>query len=404
MSPGSFSGDACQGASNVMIRTEAWVLEEGSRHDSAPGTLRREEITFPDINDEEVLVEPIYGCWEANMSHALRRQPVDICRLRREKRVVLGNAGVMRVIRRGRSVATIREGELCVVVPVGQLDPHGYLLRVFAYDAPNTIGLLARQTKLHETQVLRLPDDTKHSLAQWAAFSVRYATAWDNWKVAYACFRTQISQKECPAPFIWGWGGGVAFAELCLARFFGCQVAMIASTDERLALIRSFGITPIDRRRFIGLHFDAARYVNDRDYKAGYLSAERLLLATVQEVTKGQGVSIFIDNIGTPVLRATLKALAREGVVTAAGWDQGDTMTYSRTAECINRHLHVHTHGCRFSERDLATRFGEANGWMPPDQKTFYSWDRIPELSSDFAEGKTSSYFPLYSVNSTPNT
>src|SRR5687768_1872329 len=152
-----------------MITTEAWVLREGSLRDPVPGTLQREEITFPDISDQEVLVEPVYGCWEANMSHALRRHPVDVCRLRREKRVVLGTAGVLRVLRTGRSVATVREGDFCAIVPVGPLDPYGYVIRAFAYDAPNTIGLLARQTKVHQTQLWRLPDDTKHSLAQWAA-------------------------------------------------------------------------------------------------------------------------------------------------------------------------------------------------------------------------------------------
>jgi len=289
-----------------------------------------------------------------------------------------------------------------VLVPLGQLDAYDYPLRIFAYDAPNTIGLLARQTKVHETQLLPLPDKSRHSLGQWAAFSVRYATAWDNWRVAHGCFRVQISEQEYPSPFVWGWGGGVALAELCLARLFGCQVAMTASSDERLAFIRDLGITPVDRRPFLDLHYDAQRYENDREYKSRYLRAERTFLAVVEELTQGQGVSVYIDNIGTPVLRATLKALARQGVVTTAGWDQGDTIIYSRIAECINRHLHVHTHGCRASEKESAMRFAESKGWMPPVQDVAYSWERVPELASDFAERKTNSYFPLYAVNPPP--
>ncbi|MEJ1962672.1 MAG: zinc-binding alcohol dehydrogenase family protein [Gammaproteobacteria bacterium] len=382
-----------------MITTEAWVLAEGPLRDPSPGTLRLEEVSFPDPSDEEVLVEPIYGCWETNMSHAMRRKPVDICRLRREKKIVLGNSGAFRVTRVGRAVTAVKEGDRACVVPVGQLDSYGYIERVFAYDAPHTIGMLARQTKLHQTQIWRIPDDTKYTLAQWAAFSVRYATAWDNWKVAYGCFRTQLSEQECPAPFVCGWGGGVSLAELSLALRFGCRAAMIASTDERLALIRSLGITPIDRRPFMDLDFNAARYASDHEYKVRYLNAERKLLAAIKDLTQGQGVNIFIDNIGTPVLRATLSALSRQGVITTTGWDQGDTIGFSRISECINRHVHVNTHGCRFSEGKVAPSFGEAEGWMPPDQTAFYSWAQVPDLASDFVDGKISSYFPVYEVN-----
>lgn len=55
----------------------------------------REMFEFADIAENEVLVETICGCWEANMTHALQRKPVDICRQRHEARVVLGNAGVV---------------------------------------------------------------------------------------------------------------------------------------------------------------------------------------------------------------------------------------------------------------------------------------------------------------------
>src|SRR5829696_7005661 len=134
-----------------MIRTEAWVLYEGSPaqnvDSSPPAELKKEIYSFPDITDHEVLVEPIYGSWEANMSHAIERQPVDICRQRGEEKIVLGNAGVVRVLKPGRRVTDFREGDLCLVFCNGVWDELGYPVKILAYDAPDTMGLLAKQMK-----------------------------------------------------------------------------------------------------------------------------------------------------------------------------------------------------------------------------------------------------------------
>ncbi len=59
----------------------------------------------------------------------------------------------------------------------------------------------------------------------------------------------------------------------------------------------------------------------------------------------------------------------------------------------------MNTHGCRLSEGKVAPIFAEAEGWMPPDQTAFYSWAQVPDLASDFVDGKISSYFPVYEVN-----
>jgi NADPH:quinone reductase-like Zn-dependent oxidoreductase len=385
-----------------VISAEAWVLRQGEFGSHAEGRLERETIAFDDLRDDEALAEPIYGCWEANMTHALRRKPADVCRLRCEKKVVLGNAGVVRVTATGKCVRKVKEGDLCTLVPVAQLDPHGYMLKVFGYDAPGTIGMLAKRTKLREEQLSTIPYRTRFALSQWAASSVRFATAWDNWKVAYACWRVQMPEAECPPPVVWGWGGGVALAELLLAKRLGCRVAMTASCDKRLALLDGLGIDAIDRRQFPALSFDEARFGSDGEYRLAYIDSERRFLAEVRRRTDGERVSIFIDNIGTPVFRATLKALARQGVITTAGWDQGWHTGFSRIEECIQRHIHVHTHGARASEACEAAAFAERTGWMPPLPDRIYGWEEIPILAEQFGAGAVDSYFPVFEVNAPP--
>lgn len=384
-----------------MITTEAWVIYQAPEGSDGlePAELRREPYSFPDLTETEVLAEPIYGCWEGNMTHAITRSPVDVCRQRGEEKVVIGNAGVVRILQTGSAVTNVREGDLCLFAAVGTTDQFGYLIKVIGYDARNTIGVLAKRIKLHEKQVIPLPKESKHSPQQWAAFSLRYTTAWANWKLAYGCWRLQMPEDLFPAPFVWGWGGGVALAELTLAKHFGCPVAMIASTDKRLELIAQMGIKPIDRREFNDLNFEEQRYQSDSAYKRRYRESERNFLHRVKRETDGFGVSIFIDNIGAPVFRATMKALARQGVIATVGWKKGMDLTINRAVECITHHIHVFSHGARYPEGVASIKFAEETGWIPPVNGHAYGWDEIPQLAQDFAEDRISDYFPIYQVN-----
>lgn len=380
-------------------QTEAWVLRRGARGESERGKLELATIELPPLEDEELLVEPLYGCWEANMMHALQRDPVDVCRLRREQEVVLGNAGVVRVVEKGAKATVCDIGDVCVLVPIGTSDQIGHTVRVFGYDAPHTIGMLAKRTILNQNQVTPLPKPTRHKYQQWAGFPIRYATAWENWILSYGIWKLQFAGEELPPTHIWGWGGGVSLAQLELAQHFDCQTAMIASTDKRLAQIAERGITPIDRREFADLEYDEEKFNTDRRWRANYLKAEGVFLDLVEQHTGGDGVSIFVENIGLPVFRATLRALGRMGIVTTAGWREGKELTFDRATQCITRHVFVHTHGCRRETGVDAVAFGEEHGWLPPPGAEQYAWEDVPQLAADYEAGKIESYFPVFEVN-----
>jgi NADPH:quinone reductase-like Zn-dependent oxidoreductase len=376
---------------------ECWVIRAATPGEIGPAQLLKQSINLTGIEPDEVLAEPLYGSWEANMTHAIERKPIDICRRRSEPFVVLGNSGVVRVLQAGSAIRHVKEGDVCLLVAIGSTDAAGYVVTVLGYDAPGMSGLLAKQVKLKAHQVVPLPNPTRHPIARWAAFSVRYATAWDNWRIAHGCWRLQMTDDQMPRPYVWSWGGGVGFAELTLAKYFGSQTAMIASSDERLGMLAAHGIEPIDRRQFAALSLDADKYESDRAYRRKYLSAERNFLNLVARHTCNEGVSIFIDNIGMPVIRATLRALGRQGVLSTAGWKQGMESKFNRAVECIDRHILVHTHASRNSP--AALYFAEEAGWLPPLPEKIYSWDEIPDLARDYAESRIVSYFPLFQVN-----
>jgi NADPH:quinone reductase-like Zn-dependent oxidoreductase len=384
-----------------MYTTKAWILKMGAEHDPGPGQLELGTVSFGALADDEVLVEPLYASWEGNSYHALTRQPIDVCRVRGEAEVVLGNAGVVRVLRPGPGVTDLREGDVCLLQGNYKPDRFGYLENggAFGYDAKGTVGLLAQKTKIRAHCLVPLPRATRHSWAQWAAFSIRYVTAWANWRVAYGTWRLQVTEDDQRWPYVWGWGGGTSFAELTLARRFGAQAAMIASQPGRLALAETHGLRPVDRRRFPDLSLDERR-LGEPGYEDRYRASEKAFLQLVKQSTDGLGASIFVDYVGAPVLRATLRALAREGVLTTAGWREGMRLSLIRSLECIQRHQHVHTHYARRTEVVEAMAYGERTGWMPPlDEERPWAFDAVPALVDDYAAGHIESYFPLVKVN-----
>jgi NADPH:quinone reductase-like Zn-dependent oxidoreductase len=365
-------------------------------HDGGPGgALRRDQFPFGPLDEGEALVEPILGSWEANVDHALARSPIDVCSSRGEDAVVLGNLGVVRVLEvnaRSRDFQ-VREGDLCLLLPFGKLDRFGYAELAYAYDAPGTIGLLAKRSKMDVRLLLPIPDGTAYTLPQWATYG-QYFTAWDNWRKAYGCWRTQVADDDPANHLVFGWGGGVAFAELMLAKRAGFRVAMTAGSDERVAFLRENGITAVDRRRFPGLSRPTWQERTDRDRHQRRRASVKDLLDVVKDLSDGHGVAIFVDNIGESLYDITLSALAREGIVTTCGWKAGMRLSHLRGAECISRHIHVNTHVWRLPDSPSIRDFQEAKGWMAPEgSDVIYDFDRVPELANDYANSRIGSYF-----------
>jgi NADPH:quinone reductase-like Zn-dependent oxidoreductase len=381
------------------ISSTGWFLHRATPDQNGkPATLIQEDFQFADIAADEVLAEPLYGCWEGNMEHSLSRRPIDICHMRNEERVIIGNAGIVRVLSAGSDVRGLKPGQAAIVFSSSMVDRFGYPERMLAYDAAGTMGCMATRIKLKERELIPVPSSTRHSLARWAAFSVRHITAWSNWELAFGTFRLLIGAEELAHPHVWGWGGGTTLAQLQLAQRQGGRVMMISGNDAHLAEIRQAGVPVIDWRSFGQLFFDDKRYAEDREFRRAYMQAEQRFLREVEEKTGGEKVQIFVDYLGGPVFRATCKALSREGIITTAGWKEGMNINYLRSLECIERHQFIHTHYARYSQAAAAVAYGEEHDWMPMIDERIYRFDEIPQLAESFRRGETG-YFPVYSIN-----
>jgi len=382
----------------MKYESEAWVIYPGEGKNPGPAKLTKSTIAFDALGKEEVYVKPLYGCWEGNMGHALERKPVDICKQRGDDQVVIGNAGVVEILEIGEDVRTVQVGDKAILFCNGIWDEYGYPKKIFGFDTPGSIGLLSKYTKLHQYQVIPIPENNTYDLTRWAAFSLRYVTAWSNFRLAHGVLRLQMSVKELPVPVVWGWGGGVSLAELHLAHLQGCRTYQVSSRENRREAARNLGITPVDRNEFPDLNFDEKRYKTDPEYKARYRKSEERFLEIANDLTKGRGVNIFLDYVGSPVLRATMKAMARQGILATAGWKEGMATWFIRAIECIDRHQHIHTHYARYSEGVQAVQFAIANGWLPEVDPHVYEYDDMEQLAIDYGNGNFT-YFPVYKVH-----
>lgn len=384
-----------------METVQAWVLPAGPE-DRTGGPVRGElglaRVRVDPPGESEVLVESRVGCWEANMEHALSRSPVDVVRQRGEERIVPGTCGVVRVLAAGSAVRGLREGQDCLWIPFGKTDRHGYAETICAYDAPGSPGLLAERLVVPATHLVPLPEDGPHPVERWAPFA-RYFTAWDNWRVASRCWRSQVEDAWDEQPLVLGWGGGVVYAELELARREGFRTAMVSGRDARLKDIAASGAIPVDRREFPDLDYHWAKASTEPDAMDRYRASEARFLEVVGELSGGHGVSIFLDNLGGSLHRATLKSLAREGVVSTVGWKTGMRLSNVRATECISRHIHVHTHAWRFQDSARIRDVQQETGWLPAlEDGPVTPFERVPELAASYSRDELDGYFPLFSV------
>ena len=124
-----------------MIETEAYVLQKDS------SILERKIIHFPDIEDDEVLALPVYGCFEANILHAVQKVPTNINEDRAEEEIILGNTGVLYIQNRGKKVSSVEIGDFAIYFGNGISDAQGYPIKIAGYDAKGIMGNLAKKIK-----------------------------------------------------------------------------------------------------------------------------------------------------------------------------------------------------------------------------------------------------------------
>lgn len=152
------------------------------------------------------------------------------------------------------------------------------------------VGAFAEEVIVGPDGLARVPDGVDTRLA--AAFGVAHRTA-------FHALHSVGRMQEGDDVVVLGAGGGVGLAAVQLAVAYGARVTAIASSEEKLAVAKSYGAThAIDRR-------------------AGDVRA------ALREVLP-QGADVVIDPVGGDVSEPALRALHTGGRFVVVGFASGE--------------------------------------------------------------------------------
>jgi NADPH:quinone reductase len=154
----------------------------------------------------------------------------------------------------------------------------------------NWTGGYGERMVAKEWKSVRLPDGVAFETA---------ATVWHNYGSAYYALVNGARAQAGETVFITGAAGGVGLAAVDLARHFGLRVIAGVGSDDKAALVRSYG---------------AGDVIN-------YRSED--LRQRIKSITAGEGVDIGFDNVGGTIFEQMARLMKWGGRLMPIGFTSG---------------------------------------------------------------------------------
>lgn len=303
---------------------------------------------------------------EHNLTHAATADTVNIAELRGGK-IYPGNSAVGEVVEVGRDVTRFKAGDVVVTHCNGEPDAHGYPLRIWAYDQPESVGWYAEEAVVGDWQIVPAPLACGLSLWEIAALPLRAPTAYHLWRRAEGMFRVKVSEERLATLNVLGFGGGVSELFLMLAKHRGHNAFFCSGSPERRQALEAQGIVGIDQKRF-------NRFAGKDDVKA--------FGAEVKKRTGGQGMHLVCDLLRGPVFEAGITAAAREGVNVSAGWQLGTMVKYNSAGASTKQITLDHTHYDTIPGCEAATSlYGRV--FKPTIHREIYAFEDLPRAIAE---------------------
>lgn len=179
---------------------------------------------------------------------------------------------------------------------------------------------------------------------------------------AYFGFVDRGQPKAGDTVVVSGAAGGVGSIVTQLARIFGCRVVGIAGGPEKCAAI-------------------ASRCDATIDYKAGDIAAQ--LGEQVPE-----GIDLYFDNVGGPILSACLDHLALDARIVLCGFiseyllDEPYALTNYERLQSANASMHgffVYNHAAEFDRAEAQLSEWVSSGQLKPVEDIIDGFDAMPE-------------------------
>ncbi len=325
-----------------------------------------DELELADVKPHDVKIRVLVVSAEHNIAHAALADTVNIADLRGGK-IYPGNSAVGEVTEVGPDVTRFKVGDIVLTHCNGAPDAHGYPLRIWAYDQPDSVGWYAEEAVVGDWQLVHAPLECGLNLWEIGALPLRAPTAYHLWRRAEGMLRVKLPQEGLSTLNVLAFGGGVSELFLMLARHRGHNAFFCSGSPERRTALESFGIVGIDQKEF-------NRFAERTDVKAFGKEVKRL--------TAGTGMHIVCDMLRGPVFAAGIVAASRLGVNVSAGWQLAMMVTYNSAGASAKQITLDHTHYETLVGIGAATSlYGSV--FKPTIHNEIYSFEDLPRAMAE---------------------
>ena len=323
--------------------------------------IRLDTLALREMGPRDVHLRILAASGEHNVDHAALADTVNISKVRGGK-IYPGNSAVGEVIGVGAAVTRFAAGDVVLTHCNGEPDEHGYPLRIWAYDQPDSIGWYAEEAVVGDWQLVKAPLACGLDLWQMAALPLRAPTAYHLWRRALGIYRLKVSRERKAVLNALAFGGGVGECFLMLARSEGHNAFFCSGSPERRAALEKLGIVGIDQKAF-------HRFASPDDVRA--------FAKEVKKLTAGEGMHLVCDMLRGPVFAAGFAAAARQGVNVSAGWQLAQAVDYNSTLASVKQITLDHAHYETIAGVSAATElYGKV--FRPTVHKEIYAFEDLP--------------------------
>ena len=339
-----------------------------------------DDLELRDLGPRDVRLKILAASAEHNIDHAATADTINIAEARGGK-MYPGNSALGEVIEVGSDVGKFSVGDIVVTHCNGEPDEHGFPLRIWAYDQPESIGWYAEEAVVEDWQIIHAPLDCGLSLWEMAALPLRAPTAYHLWRRAIGIYRVKVPYERQARLNVLSFGGGVGELFLMLAKAEGHEAFFCAGSKERRDALEKQGIHGIDQKQF-------NRFASRDDVKA--------FNKEVKSLTDGVGMHLVCDMLRGPVFDAGLAVAARCGVNVSAGWQLSQVVSYNSTVQSVKQVTIDHTHyetpiGCEAATELYGTVF------KPTIHDEVYSFEDVPRCFAEMHDN-TQTGIPIIRV------
>ncbi len=348
------------------IATERARVDDDLDRVDIASIIALDDLELPTLKPRDVKLRILAVSAEHNIAHAALADTVNITDMRGGK-IYPGNSALGEVAEVGPDVTRFKIGDIVITHCNGEPDAHGYPLRIWAYDQPDSIGWYGEEAVVGDWQLVPAPLECGLNLWEIAALPLRAPTAYHLWRRAEGMLRVKLTDESLSTMNVLAFGGGVSELLLMLAKHRGHNAFFCSGSPERRAALEEFGIVGIDQKAF-------NRFSDRGDIKA--------FGKEVKKLTGGQGMHVVCDMLRGPVFDAGIAAASRMGVNVSAGWQLGTMVSYNSAGASTKQITLDHTHYETLVGIESATSL-YGNVFKPTIHSEIYAFEDLPRAMAE---------------------